>query len=388
MSPRSALLPAAAVVLVALFHLLAWGSYAEFSASVDFNRGALEDFMGPYFTTARGVLAGEGSADGFLYSPLFALLLVPLGALEPGPASWAWLVVELCATVALIALPLLIVRPRTARGLAAYLLAAGLSFPLVHNLHWGQVSVPLTALILAALVALERGGRGAARVLLALAAAIKFYPAFVLAHFALREEWAEVAWTLLFIALFGLGVPALVLGPAEAWAFYETVAARLRAAHGTGWADSTNMQHAPAVLARVLGVESAGGFAALRVASYACALGALALARRAANGGREDATATSFALVLCALPFVLSPCWPHYFAWLPFAQLCIARRGGPLARGLVGLSAILASAPFFRWSGTPEDYGRAGWLLAANALVLLAAIARPRPCAGRAGGRA
>lgn len=393
MKARRLALPAVAVALVALFHLTAWGSYADFSASIDFNRGALEDFMGPYYTTAGNVLAGDGPARGFYYSPFFALLLAPLGSLEPGPASWIWLAIEFLATAALVLLPLALVRPRTSRGLAAYLCAAGLSFPLVHNLHWGQVSVPLTAAMLAALVAWQRGRRRTSSWVLAVPVAIKFYPALVLAHFVLREEWRHVARTLAIAVLLGAALPTVVLGPAETWEFYRAVGAGLREAQGGGWGDAPSKQHAPAVLARLLGVEGRGAYAALQGLSYAAALGALVLARRV---GREPGAAgapTAWAVLLCAFPLVLSPCWPHYFAWLPFAQLCVASRGGAATRAVVALSAVLASAPFFRWQGSPADYGNAGWLLLANVLVLCAAalprarsVTRaPRPGADPAG---
>lgn len=369
-----------AAVAAAAVHLLAWdASYATFSRSVDFNDGALEDFVGFYLPQGRTILESGRPVEGFFYSPSFALLLAPLSALDPGVASWIWLALELVTTAALIAAGLAAARPRPRWLGPAYVFAALVSFPLAHNLHWGQVSVLLALLVVLAAAADVRGGTYMAAACIGLAAAVKFYPALFLLVFVVREDWRP-AWIGAASALLLLvAVPAAVLGPGATIDFYRSVLGGLERAEASSglWAEAWNRQVLPAVLARWTGAGGRWavlGFAAL---GWLLAAAVLVLARRAPARGTPEGRALAFVAVALSLPLVVGPSWPHYFALLPFAWIVLAAAGRDdrLVLALTGASALLASVPFFRLVGDPESYGRAGWLLVADA-ALIAALAR------------
>ena len=372
---------AVAVAAALAVHLLLWdASYAVFSRSVDFNAGALEDFMGPYYGTARSLAEGSGPAPGFLYGPFFAVLLLPFAKLAPDVASWVWLAVELAATAALVVLAARVARPVSGRVSALFTFVALTAFPLVHNLHWGQVSALLGVLALGA-AAGHLGGRPAlAAWLLAAATAIKGYPALLLAPLLLTGPWRAAAHFAVASAVLGLGVPAALIGPGETLATYRHALVELASldAPGGAWRDAPNKQVLGAVLARWSGVAGTAARVALVAVAWLWAAANLALAARRAADGSRGGRLEAWVLVVLSLPLVVSPSWPHYLVLLPFAQLALATSRGrdPLAVACVAASVVLASAPFFRAVGDPVAYGRAGWLAAAN-LLLLAAAYRP-----------
>lgn len=366
-----------AALAALVVHGCLWGwSYADFSRSIDFNAGPLEDFMGPYLGTARAVAAGRAPAPGFLYGPFFAVLLQPFARLSPAAASWTWLALELLSTGALVGLALRIVRPSPVVA-ASYVFVALLAFPLVHNLHWGQVGVPLAALVLAACHLHLRGRPVLAAWALALATAIKFHPALFLMPLLLAGERRAVAHFVVACALFLLAAPAAAFGLDTTLEIYRSSGSAVAAATRV-WEDAPNAQYFGFVTARWMGATPRDSRVLYAAAGVLWAGLNLMLAARRLRLGRPGAHLDAYALVAVGLPLMVYPSWPHYLALLPFAQLVVlARRArDPLAWGAVAISAVIAGAPFFRWIGDPAAYGRSGWLLAAH-LVLLPSLYRP-----------
>lgn len=372
MSPGRALALPLAALAAFVVHGFLWGwSAASFSRSVDFNSGALEDFMGPYLGTAGAVAAGEAPAPGFLYGPFFALLLQPLASLSPGAASWVWLGLELLASFLLVGLTLRIVRPSRPVAAATVFLAL-LSFPLVHNLHWGQVGAPLAVLILAA-CRLHLGGRPVpAAWLLALATAIKFHPALFVVPLLLTREMRAMAHFLVASALLLVAAPVLVFGTDTTLAIYRASTLAVASAARGAWQSAPNAQYFGFVVARWLDVERGGPQVACAALGVLTAGGSLLLAARRLRLRRDGALLDAYGLVALAVPLVVYPSWPHYLTLLPFAQLvAFARRSrDPWTWACVGASVLVSSAPFFRLYDDPAEYGRSGWLLAAHLALL------------------
>ncbi|HMQ35503.1 MAG TPA: glycosyltransferase 87 family protein, partial [Chloroflexaceae bacterium] len=173
--------------------------------------------------------AGGLDVVAYIYPPVFAALLRPLAALPHGAAAalWFWL------SLAWLALGVAL----TARwaglgraGLVAGLLWAAALPPTHDTLLLGQVNTLLLALVAGAFAAAGREPRGAwgealAGALLALAAAIKLFPAvFVLVLAAHGRRRAVAAFALALAALMGAG--ALVAGPGLTWAWLAEVLPR------------------------------------------------------------------------------------------------------------------------------------------------------------------
>ncbi len=369
----------AGAIALAVHGLLWKGSYGFFSGHMDFNRGALEDFLGVYLPAAEQMAGGGGGVQGFIYGPVFAWALQPFVALGPSTASSLWLGLQFAAALGLIVLGWRVVSA-SAPGLAprwlapAYVLAAGLSFPLAHNLHWGQVS---TLIVLAIVHAAGTRRENLAGVVIGCTAAVKFYPGVFLVLFLFGGQRKAFACGMVTVALVSL-LPVLQLGWAGAMEDYVGVLRQLSQHSGAAgsWIQADNNQSLAAVLGRLpntslMAVWCYAGVGVL----VACWLGSLSV--RWMNAGTPQARVLSMALALLTLPLVLSPSWPHYFAGLPFIQCFLARWAGrdSWAWVSIGLSVALSTCPFFRWVGDPELYGRYGFLLASN-LVLIPALLR------------
>ena len=98
--------------------------------------------------------------------------------------------------------------------------------------------------------------------------------------------------------------------------------------------------------------------------------------RLARTASADDAVTWGAALVFLSLPFALETSWPHYFVYLPFVQLLVARAvavlpGANLARVGVALSIGLASVFGFALFSGWEAYSRAGCLFFADAALLV-----------------
>ena len=375
-----------AVLAAAGVHGILWqGSYEVFSSSLDFNQGALEDFMGVYLPAADEFAAGHEPVAGFLYAPFFPWLLQPLAKLGPAAASWVWLGWELMASALLLVLGWRWVRRVGGDTqewlLSLYVFLGALSFPLAHNLHWGQISTTLALLIVAS-AGLQNRRLGAACI--GFAAAIKFYPAVFFLPFFLGRDWRSLRW--------GLGtwvglslLPGLQIGFGSVAMAYDTVASSLLELTGSGgeWFTAPNNQSLPSAAARWLGLTGFG-LQACAVIGWAAALFVLNACSRLMGEGGVTARLLTFALLLLSLPLVLSPSWPHYFAALPFVQLLLARLAGTNrnALGAVAVSVLLSNCLVFRWVDDPERYGGWGLLLIANLVLLPVALSSARRIGG------
>ncbi|MCA9001053.1 MAG: DUF2029 domain-containing protein [Planctomycetes bacterium] len=384
-----------AIVLVAfalagVIHAIGFGSWQGFHSGVDFNQDPFEDFAGPYHSQAVALVEGRGLQPGFLYPPTLAIWLEPLGHWQPGPAAWIWLAVLAAGGVALFLGGLSWLHRPGPALLFSYSLAFGLSFPWVHDMHWGQVSTLVWALTIWALRAWCLGHRPLAALGLSLAISIKLYPAWFLLAFLLVGDRKGLVWVGFLSALWLFGLPATVIGPEATLDFYTAWWDRLRPStagtslSSTWWhADST--QFAPAVLARFW--KGAGSL--WLVMAWVLPLVGLGLilhgVRRCLRSGRF---AIALVLLASALPLVLHPSWVHYFVWLPWALFFGWQSFGTLwARGILALGMALGSTPFFFLVGGHPAYGRGGFLtLAALCLPLAYWLSEPRRNGGEAEG--
>jgi hypothetical protein len=157
----------------------------------------------PYATTG----GADASLPPYPNPPLLAYLLVPTLGLGEEGGRLAWLGLNVAALAALIWLSLRVARPPGARyywGMLAF--GVSISAPAYLCLLLGQLGVMLSLLLVAsfALAVQRPSGAGAA---LALAAAIKLYPALPGLFFLLRGPRRVVWWA----ALWGAGLLALPL---------------------------------------------------------------------------------------------------------------------------------------------------------------------------------
>ncbi|MFL6257446.1 MAG: glycosyltransferase family 87 protein [Pyrinomonadaceae bacterium] len=97
--------------------------------------------------------------------------------------------------------------PPAWRGLSAALMMVYiLNYnPVADNFAWGQINLPVLALVLLAWLALKRGGHAlSVAVPLSLAILLKTYPLLLLPLLVIRKRYAAAAWTLALTVLYGL----------------------------------------------------------------------------------------------------------------------------------------------------------------------------------------
>jgi alpha-1,2-mannosyltransferase len=384
-----------------LYGAWAWRSVDGFLAAIDRNDTLFGDFARHYYPMGRELFATHAPVRGFFYSPLFALLLTPLGALPLPAARLLWGALQVLTGLLLFLIPGAHFLRRSEVECYSYVAALSLSFPLWHNFGWGQLSVWVALCILAAFFCHQRGRVVLAAVLLALACATKYYAAVFLVYFALKRDVRFLAAFALAAVLCLAVIPALALGLDGTMHFYRLSQVALAEAQSWMRVD-LNSQYVASVITRVSyrtwGAELDPMFASV-VGWAVFVLNVFCVHRCVQRGGREGA-GRALVLLLLSLPLVVETSWPHYFVYLPFCQVLLA---GALWRGAVGparavglaaagLSAFLSSIVCLCAVGGWRAYAGYGLLLVADVLLLVPAYmlvpwraVRPPESVGAAG---
>ena len=288
---------------------------------------------------------------GFTYPPFAAIVLAPFALVDPLVAKVIWTILTFAVVVACLSV---LVRGAAAkpygrasvagRGAAHTAWVAGLSvpvmlsYPFLHNLIVGQVSLFVIALALFDHL-LPRRWQG---FLVGLSAAIKLTPLVFLPYYLVTRQWRQAAVCGgTFAGVTGLAF-ALLPGPSVT---YWTD--KLWQTGRVGRTDSTVNKSLLGLLSRQL---PEGVSATLVWLALAAAVAALAYWRAARHLRDGDALAAT--LAVGALSVAVSPIsWPHHQLWLVLAAAwyLLLRGRTPLALGIV-LFAAFFGYPWF------EDY--------------------------------
>ncbi len=371
------------LLLVGAYYLLTWGGLPDFVLAVDHHDHLFEDFSAHFYPMGNRLLEDPRPVRGYYYSAFSAVLFVPFGTLDPGTARWLWGVLQVASLLALAALPLWRGFGLTALGVVISIGAWATSFPLLHNLKWGQVSVPLVVCSVAAFCAYAAGRRLLTGSLIALAAAVKYYPALFLVYFIMKRDSRVCVSFAVALFMFYFVVPAIVIGPYD-WLHFERsslgniysmswpaqdVNSQYIAHVGSRWFRLLFQEAAPSVFVRILAVS---GYLIAFLNMWVVWL----TLQRCPRKGHT----LSLVTLLLSLPFVIRTSWPHYFAYLPFCQsmvwACLVSHGPTFnPRQAVLCAVVLASmacSSVFVFNLCPDwsVYSSYGVLFIANALLL------------------
>ena len=77
-------------LLAALYLGLPFGSLQRIGELVDHPAGLMKDFYDYFYRTGRSLGEGFGPVGGFLYPPLFGILMMPFAWLSPRDAQFLW----------------------------------------------------------------------------------------------------------------------------------------------------------------------------------------------------------------------------------------------------------------------------------------------------------
>ena len=385
---------AASLVAILIYYRLLWGDLPGFAAAIDHCPDLFCDFRLQFYPTGRALLLGGEPVQGYFYGAPFACLL-SLFAITSLPVSlWLWGGFQVAALVSLFLGPLRDRRLLDPGRAAVYVLLFFGSVPILHNLKWGQVSVTLVASELIAFRLYDRSHKLGAALLLAIAIAIKFYPAIFLLYFVLRRDGAFVLVCLgATIALFVL--PAAWIGWERTFEF-QTAASRALVAARDSWIQhDPNSQFLPHVVRRLCGFGSGRGWVLGRSLAYGGCAVLFLVTLVALRRGDDSADQAARMLFFLSTPLWVPTSWPHYFCYLPACQWMIlndlARPSGRslavtvVAGALVSLSVALSSVVALQVSDGWYRYSSGGHssfrtsLSLSRAVRHFAALTKPKP---------
>ena len=257
---------------------------------------------------------------------------------------------------------------------------------MLHNFKWGQVSILLTFCVIAAFVAHRKNMFITAGILLALAAAIKYYTFFFIFYFIVRRDKRTSAVFAFSFIFFYVIVPCAGLGPAGWFAFEKATMMSLSQANWVPY--DVNSQYVAHVAVRISWIlwhfenDLLIGQLATYL-GYIFALSSLAMAWILGRRPSTDGPALAMVAIFTALPFVIKTSWPHYFVYLPVGQTAVFlyllsgwRGTGSIRRLCLTLpvvSMIFSSVFFFNLFPDWTAYNAYGWLFFSN-LILLVSI--------------
>jgi len=394
------------VVLILGYYLLVWGSFSQFLSAIDVWNEPFADFQRYYCPMGEAVLSGAGPVEGFVYSPFVALIMAPFALLGCETAVFVWGALMVAGIIAYIWL----FRRLVPAGLPFQWLFVALlllSFPLLHTFKFGQVTLFSTIALLAALVFVGQGRKGAGAACLALAACFKWHPAAFVAPFAARRDLRFLIWTALAGVILLLLAPVMVLGFARTAEFYRALWLSYK---DFDWVlTSYNTQYFPNVVLRLvaaLGIRvhpltAPRLLIVLRGLAWCAVIANLTLVYLIQRRRLVRADLWSFHVLFLNIPFLLGTSWPVDLVFLPFAQTLLAwalldanglpseggeapapeaqrpgwRALGPkraVAAGLLVLvSILLSNVVLFNIIGDREVYGSLGLVFWADALCLI-----------------
>lgn len=290
----------AASVILSAQHSLGWGF--DFRAYFEAAQRLVATGT-PYQAETLNGPFRPGPSGLYLYSPVPALVIVPLTWLGAAGATFAWLFIRLGL---LVLTCLLMPVPRWVK--LATLAVSIVSFQFLYDLNLGNVSLIVTFLAVVCWRWLDKPIGG-----LAVAASLTIRPtmAVIAAWWIVRRQWQAVAWTVVGGAAIVLAtLPFVGIDP---WLQYATVLGHVSEVTGV----AQNVDFGSTVLA--LGGPQGLAVVSL-VAGYALALGAILFSLRR---DRE----IGFAVTLMAT-LLLSPLlWDHYLTNLIVPGALLAARG-------------------------------------------------------------
>jgi alpha-1,2-mannosyltransferase len=306
----------------------------------------------------------------YIYPPVFALLLAPLGLLPDAVANVVWLLVGQVSLAAALVLVLRWLRP-TAGAVTAILCATLTFYPLWVDVVQGQANLLILLLVTVGIAGIVRG-KPAFGVALGAAAALKLTPFILLAWLLLDRRIREAAWM--------IGAFTAVTAAAALLRFQDTVVffGQVIPALASGTAYYAN-QSLAGVLARLFSVNPyttpwfAPSWSALLLAAGAIALSALWFFRTRHEPARLRAVA-----FIPLVPLLSSITWPHHLVlllpmlWL--AAIALGERDWPVAPTVAAAGVLLIFSVVARWTVGPA-FGQPGFHAAQTGDALVVVVA-------------
>jgi alpha-1,2-mannosyltransferase len=339
------------------------GSALALYAIVLVQGGWYHQDLDAYLAAARAVLNGQPLYDRFInhpfpdpalrpayiYPPLFALLVTPLGLLSRAAANIVWLLIGQAALAGALLIIFRRFRP-PAWTLTAILCATATFYPLWIDAVQGQANLLVLLLVTAGIAGIVQG-KPAFGVALGVAAALKVTPLILLVWLLLDRRIREAGWML--AAFIGITAAAALLRFDDTVVFFRQVLPAL--AQGTAIYANQSLH---GVVARVATSNPyTRPWAVLPWAYVVVVILIVAFVALWFFRTRHQPPLVRAAAFLPLLPLASSVTWPHHLViLLPvvwFGFIAIGERGWPLPSTMaMGLLLLLFSV-VARWPVGP-----------------------------------
>ncbi len=318
------LMGALAIAIVLIYYALYWQSVRNFVISIDQCDVLFCDFFRHFYQMGREIFVSNQPIQGFFYSPFAAILFSWTALLTTRSALVVWGLFQAAVIALYYIIPMIDLFGRSRIYPLVYSFIFITSLPLLHNLKWGQISVFITLLVLAALSLHAQGYKVPSAILLAAAISIKYYPAIFLVYFIFRRDFRYLANCLAACLVFMLILPSILLGFDHTVEFYR-LASQATGQAAAGWMENDlNSQYIAHVFGRLF-LSSAQEFSwpLTRLLGYLVSGVNIALLGMLVVRGVQKSSYWAWSLLFTTLPFWLTTAWPHYFVYLPVAQIFV-----------------------------------------------------------------
>jgi uncharacterized membrane protein len=375
-----------AIVFIVLYYKYSWGSFNNGILKIDHQSEFLYDFVHHYYPMGKTIFGFEQIAPGYYYTSFFAILIAPVCDFDLKSAIIIWSIVQIIFVLLLFLVAKLLIKPTYIYSVL-YLLLLIISYPILNNLKWGQVSVLLTILILLSFLSARRGSNIIAGILLALAVAIKYYPIIFIIYFVFNRKYKVcISFALTFILFYFL-LPVAFLGFSD-WFKFESASIQALS-NNEGLRQDINSQYFLHVVLRW--AESFGintiinlNIMIIQLLGYLIAGLCFVMMWIFQSNKEADRYCLSMVSIFLAIPFLVQSSWPHYFVYLPFCQLAIfyylvnklkeLKKIGAIASLFTFLSMLCSSVFVFDIFGHWSLFNKNGILFLSNFLLLISLL--------------
>jgi len=388
----------AALIALILFayYFYTWRNTYNFRAAMDTCTKPFCDLADYYYPMGDAIFQTKLPIEGFVYSPFIAILFAvfPPFGFDTSLLLWGILL------AIVVVLYLFIFRQLVAARLPIQLLFVALmlsSFPLLHTLKWGQVSIFYTVSILGMLLFLERDRLVFAAALLAFAVSFKFFPIIFILPFIFRRDFRFLLYAAIACGAFLIAVPCLLLGIDGTWNFYSALLDSYR--HFDWVLTSYNSQFFPHVMLRLatsIDFNLDAYLQILRGIAYSIAALNVGLVFLVQRTRLPKADLWSVHILFLSVPFVFPTSWPVDLVYLPFGQALLIWKilegekalswkhplpARKVASLLLLVSIAISNIVFFNLIGDRITYGSVGFIFWADLFLLVVSYMELLPSA-------
>ena len=356
-------------IIVCVFALLPWCIFGRdwmeiWSTHVDHCSMVACDFQRHYLPQVHMVANQDWRIQpGWYYPPIVAMLLLPFAWISNPVVVWMGcnllLVLVAAMVVARIHIVSIYKRPTELWQVLFALALMSTSFPILHSLKWGQISIAIVLLSTWSLLQNKEGQTPrsvVAAIVFGLAISLKWYPVVYLCIPVVEKRWKWIRMVFLSVVVWSVCIPWFYVGQHTWWYMENSLAAGVEIqgvasfgggqsiiASATRWfVNGSHVGITSSVgkyIEPVIFVSDIGYF--VTIAVYAIFSIWVMLWKY-----KHKEQPIQLILVMLLSQLWLSPGWHHYFAFFPLAM-------------------------FWLWKGIDRDKGTYIWSLISIGLCFL-----------------